>query len=308
LGKQFAVPRKEGEVKSLRDHKSPEFGAFLRGPSWRGLSSSGLGWKGVQIEEHTTEPGEYPQTVSEHHIIGMSCGPRSTGEYANEKGVYIPYTKWTGRFTLMPAGVIPAVRPHSRHDFILCGIDPVFVRDVGDEMDQLPEEKPRFQTELQDVNLHHLVKLLSAEAAQGGPLGRLYADHLAHALVMKFLLATKQEKLNNRHAASPLPRHLLQRVIERMNNLDVNSDLQSLAKETGYSRAHFMRMFQAATGQTPHDYILQLRLTRARDLLRERRNSMIDIAALCGFSSQSHMATVFRQMLGITPSQYRRAL
>jgi hypothetical protein len=103
----------------------------------------------------------------------------------------------------------------------------------------MPEEKPRFQTEIQDVNLCHLVKLLSAEAAQGGPLGRLYADHLAHALVMKFLLATREEKLTNRHAASPLPRHLLQRVIERMNDLDVDLDLQSLANETGYSRTHF---------------------------------------------------------------------
>jgi AraC family transcriptional regulator len=93
-----------------------------------------------------------------------------------------------------------------------------------------------------------------------------------------------------------------------MNDLDVDLDLQSLANETGYSRTHFMRMFRAATGQTPHHYILQLRLTRARDLLRERRNSLIDIAALCGFSSQSHMATAFRQMLGITPTEYRRAL
>ena len=293
-------------MKPLLDHKSPEFGAFLRGPSRRGLSSSGLGWKSVLVEEHATEPGEYPQTISQHHIIGMSCGPRSTGEYANEKGRYVPYTKYTGRFTFMPAGVIPAVRPHSRHNFILCGIDQVFVRGVEDEMDRMPEEKPRFQTEIQDANLYHLVNLLSAEAAQGGPLGRLYADHLAHALVMKFLLATGKEKLNSRYAASPLPRHLLQRVIERMHDLDV--DLQSLATETGYSRTHFVRMFHAATGRTPHHYILQLRLTRAKDLIRERRTSLIDIAALCGFSSQSHMSTVFRQVLGMTPSEYRRTL
>jgi AraC family transcriptional regulator len=293
-------------MKSLLDHKSPEFGAFLRGPSRRGLSSSGLGWKGVLLEEHGTEPGEYPQTVSQHHIIGMSCGPLTTGEYTNEKGVYVPYTKYTGRFTFMPAGVIPAVRPHGRHDFILCGIDRAFVSGVEDEMDQMPEEKPRFRTEIQDANLYHLVKLLAAEAAQGGPLGRLYADHLAHALVMKFLLATRKEKLKDKYAASPLPRRLLQRVIERMNDLDV--DLQSLANETGYSRTHFVRMFHAATGRTPHHYVLQLRVTRAQDLIRERRTSLIDIAALCGFSSQSHMSTVFRQMLGVTPSEYRRAL
>jgi AraC family transcriptional regulator len=171
-----------------------------------------------------------------------------------------------------------------------------------------PKEKPRFRTEVHDVNLFHLVKLLSAEAAQRGPLGRLYADHLVHALATKFLWATGREKYNNRHAASPLPRHLLRRVMERMNDLDANLDLQSLANEIGYSRSHFMRMFHAATGQTPHHYILQLRVTRAKSLMREQRTSLIDIAALCGFSSQAHMTTVFRRKLGITPSEYRRTL
>ncbi len=295
-------------MNALPDQKSHELEAFLRGPSLRGLSSSGLGWKGALIEEHTTEAGDYPQTISEHHIICMSCGPRSTGEYANEKGVYIPYTKYPGRFTFMPAGVIPAVRPHSRHDFILCGIDPEFVIRVEDELDQAPEEKPRFQTEVQDVHLSHLVKLLAAEAAQGGPLGRLYADHLAHALVMKFLLATGKEKRNNRHAASPLPRHLLRRVIERMNNPDVDLDLQSLANEIGYSRSHFLRLFRAATGCAPHHYLLQLRLKRAQELMRQGRTSLIDIAAACGFSSHAHMSRLFRQMIGLTPTDYRRNL
>ncbi len=292
----------------LLDQKSPDLDAFLRGPSLRGLSSSGLGWRGILIEEHSTFAGEYPQAISEHHIICMSCGPRTIGEYVNEKGVYVPYTKYPSRFTFMPAGVIPAVRPHSGHDFILCSIDPEFVNGVADELDKVPEEKPRFQTEVQDINLAHLVKLLSTEAAQGGPLGRLYADHLVHALVMKFLLATGKEKRNGQHTASPLPRHPLRRVVERMNDLNIDLDLQSLASETGYSRTHFVRMFHAATGQTPHQYILQLRLTRAKNLLRERRTSLIDIAALCGFSSQAHMATVFRQRLGISPSAYRRTV
>lgn len=295
-------------MKSSIKQRSPDFDAFLRGPSLRGISSSGLGWKSVLVEEHATYPGEYPQTISQYHIVGMSCGPRSTGEYANEKGVYIPYTKYPGRFTFMPAGVMPAVRPYSRHDFILCGIDPEFAKEVEDELDDAPKEKTRFQTEIQDVTLTHLVKLLSAEAAQGGPLGRLYVDHLANALVLKFLFATRKEKRNNRHASSPLPRHLLQRVIERMHDLDADLDLHSLANETGYSRTHFVRMFRAATGQTPHHYLLQLRLTRAKNLLRDRGTSLIDIAALCGFSSQAHMATVFRQLLGITPTEYRRTL
>jgi AraC family transcriptional regulator len=110
------------------------------------------------------------------------------------------------------------------------------------------------------------------------------------------------------HEASPLPRHLLQRVVERMHDLVADLDLQALAAESGYSRSHFLRMFEAATGLTPHRYLLQLRLERAQELIRKGSTSLIDIAALCGFSSHAHMSRIFRQLLGVTPSRYRRNL
>jgi AraC family transcriptional regulator len=84
--------------------------------------------------------------------------------------------------------------------------------------------------------------------------------------------------------------------------------LQVLAKESGYSRVHFVRMFRAATGYTPHNYLLKLRLDRARELLASPTLSLTDIALECGFSSHSHLSRVFRQALGATPSEYRRSL
>ena len=107
---------------------------------------------------------------------------------------------------------------------------------------------------------------------------------------------------------SPLPRHILRRVIERMRNLGTELSLQVLARESGYSRVHFVRMFRAATGYTPHNYLLKLRLDRARELLASPTLSLTDIALECGFSSRSHLSRMFRQVLGATPSQYRRSL
>jgi AraC family transcriptional regulator len=64
-------------------------------------------------------------------------------------------------------------------------------------------------------------------------------------------------------------------------NLSGNLDLATLAAETGYSRAHFLRTFRAATGQTPHRYLLELRLEKARALIvgSGRVTPLIDIAA-----------------------------
>jgi AraC family transcriptional regulator len=93
-----------------------------------------------------------------------------------------------------------------------------------------------------------------------------------------------------------------------MRNLDTDLSLQVLAKESGYSRVHFIRMFRAATGYAPHNYLLKLRVDRVRELLVSSTLSLTEIALECGFSSHSHLSRVFRQVLGATPSEYRRSL
>lgn len=106
---------------------------------------------------------------------------------------------------------------------------------------------------------------------------------------------------------SALPPRILNRVREKIDtNLDTDLSLESLAEESGYSRAHFLRMFREATGLTPHQYVLGLRLSRAQDYLRRKASSIIDVALSCGFSSQSHMTSVFRQRLEMTPGEFRR--
>src|SRR4029077_20979650 len=56
------------------------------------------------------------------------------------------------------------------------------------------------------------------------------------------------------------------------------------------------------------NYLLNLKLERARELLRNPSISLIDIALDCGFSSHSHMSRLFHKFVGVTPSAYRRSL
>jgi AraC family transcriptional regulator len=283
------------------------FDALLRGPSSRGVSSQGLNWEGFVIERHSVEPDERPESISEGYILGLWCNT-VTGEHANGRGGHVPYTKHPGTITFAPPGIVPAVRQRNRFEIILCALEPAFVSCVEEELNQPPTTRLPYRTGFHDATLRQLMRLLEAEASQGGPSGRLYADHLAHALVMRFLLHGRTERDNACATASPLSRHLLQRVLERMHDLVDDLDLQTLAAESGYSRSHFLRMFETATGLTPHRYLLQLRLERAQELMRKGSASLIDIAALCGFSSHAHMSRIFRQLLGMTPSQYRRHL
>ncbi len=104
-----------------------------------------------------------------------------------------------------------------------------------------------------------------------------------------------------------LRNRMLQRVLDRMKaDLARNLDLSTLSAESGYSRSHFLRTFRAAMGCSPHQCLTLLRVERAKTTLRENSISLIDIARDCGFSSHAHLSNTFRQIVGVTPSEYRR--
>jgi AraC family transcriptional regulator len=149
--------------------------------------------------------------------------------------------------------------------------------------------------------------MLLEELETERPLGSLYVESLAHALATRYIMLDCASRHRPESRMSGLLPRVLSRVREKIEaNLDADLSLESLAAESGYSRAHFLRMFRAATGSTPHQYVLDLRLQRAKDRLRQKGASIIEVAASCGFSSQSHMTNVFRQRLEMTPGEFRR--
>jgi len=72
--------------------------------------------------------------------------------------------------------------------------------------------------------------------------------------------------------------------------------------------SHFIRAFKATTGMTPHAFLTDLRIARAAEQLKTRGLSITEVALACGFSSPGHFSTVFRRIVGVTPSKYRKAL
>ncbi|NOK34851.1 AraC family transcriptional regulator [Corallococcus exercitus] len=79
-----------------------------------------------------------------------------------------------------------------------------------------------------------------------------------------------------------------------------------LAQRSGLSVFYFTRAFRQSMGMTPHAYVQQRRVERARGLLSHTARSLGDIALEVGFSSQSHFTTVFRRVTGLTPAVVRR--
>jgi AraC family transcriptional regulator len=201
------------------------------------------------------------------------------------------------------------MRAETEFDLVVCAFDSALVSGLDSELEHRADGELRLQANVQDPAAQQLMTLLIADANEGFTTERLYTEYLAQALAVRMLSFGRQTKPpSNNRGTYGLPGHVLRRIIERMRSFDSDLSLQALANESGYSRVHFVRMFKAATGSSPHNYLLNLKLERARELLKNPSMSLIDIALDCGFSSHSHMSRLFHKFVGVTPSAYRRRL
>jgi AraC family transcriptional regulator len=283
-------------------------GALVRGSSTRLIASSGLEWTGISLELHDASPVERYESVSADHLISVFVDHPSSGETSLSSGRFVPYIYHPGAINLFPAGPIPACRPFTKTKMIICALDPGLVRDVGEELNSPAVPDFRRTVDLHDQSLKRIVMLLAAEADSGGSSGKLYAEHLAHAMVLRFLWLAGGMRDAKPSQQIALSNRALRRVLDKMR-AEVASDhnLNSLAAESGYSKSHFLRVFRAGVGCSPHQWLTQLRIERAKKMLQTESTPLIDIAAACGFSSHAHFSSTFRQLAGVTPSIYRRS-
>jgi AraC-like DNA-binding protein len=117
----------------------------------------------------------------------------------------------------------------------------------------------------------------------------------------------------SRHVSKPsrarggLPPATLRRIREYVDtHLDQNIELESLAATAELSLYHFARTFKQSEGTTPHAFVLERRLARARELLARTDLSLSEVAFAVGFADQSHFTRRFRQMVGVSPGQFRK--
>lgn len=119
-------------------------------------------------------------------------------------------------------------------------------------------------------------------------------------------LATVRQRAPHSPARGGLPPGAMRRVREHVEvHFSESMDLVELAAVAGLSMHHFARAFKQSTGVTPHHYLVHRRIERAQEMLTRSELPLSEIALAAGFSDQSHLARHFRQMLGMTPGQFR---
>jgi len=171
------------------------------------------------------------------------------------------------------------------------------------------EVELRASRKFADPRLSAMVAAVDAEMVAGFPSGRLFLDSIEQAMAVALV---------NGHAVRHRPVQIyrgglgstrLRRIKELVHaKIEDDLSLDEMAQSVGLSTAHFARMFRKSTGQTPHQFVRRQRLERAKAMLRAPDARVLDVAVACGFKTQQHFAQVFRDVWGVSPTEYRQDL
>ncbi len=140
------------------------------------------------------------------------------------------------------------------------------------------------------------------------PLCCLQADHLA-AILATYMIQNHSASLR---LEQKIPDHKLRKLQLRDIHEYIEANLQKsirmnvLARIAHCSAGHFIRQFKSSTGITPHQYVMKVRVDRAKHLLAQHDSHIATVSMDCGFSSQEHMTRVFGSITGMTPGAFRK--
>jgi AraC family transcriptional regulator len=169
-----------------------------------------------------------------------------------------------------------------------------------DEAPRMHKEQPLFNGTI--AGMRHLADQLVDELCSPGALNAEAADSLARLLLVRLSRHQRQTARVSNPLTPRVLAHLRDYVAEHLGERILVTDL---ARQAGLSPSRFAHAFSEQVRQSPHQFVLAMRLERATELLRHSCLSPADVAHTCGFASQQHLTNAMGRALGITPGRYR---
>src|ERR1700721_1957036 len=171
------------------------------------------------------------------------------------------------------------------------------------------EVELRASRKFANSRLSALVAAVHAEMVAGFPSGRLFLDSVEQAMAVALVQGHAVRHRPVQISRGGLGPARLRRIRELVHaKMEDELSLDEMAQSVGLSTAHFARMFRKSTGDTPHQFVLRQSLEPAKLLWGPPDARVLDVAVACGFKTQQHFAQVFRDVWGVSPTEYRQDL
>lgn len=254
---------------------------------------------GLRVDLLKTQPGEVRLSPLPGHYLRINAGDPVRAICGAKRILYK-----RGDTDLLPAGLSDIWREDDAGTSLMVRISPSLVHRAAQGMGLGPGHAGlELRHQFRDPRIEHIAWALDAERREGYPNGLLYTESLGMAIAVQLL--------RDRAPRLPLPRGLSKPQLRRLTeyieeHLGEDLSLASLAAVSGVSESHLKTLFRQSMGLPVHQYVIQQRVHRAKDLLLRGKLPASQIALEAGFAHQSHMARCMRKVLGIAPSSLAR--
>lgn len=237
-----------------------------------------------------------------HRVFSINVGEAGVGIHATRQGKsYItPGSILLVNMDEAHSGSVPEGHTYSSRSI---RIGPALLGKLLDEIAGQPQDtlhllQPIVYNPVLARQILHLHEVLGETAA------RLEKESLLLDILAKLYACCSRAELKT--SASCDERTPVTRVCEYLQDCFYeNVSLEQLSAIAGLSAFHLSRVFTKATGVPPHVYQLQIRLTKATDLLASGK-AVVEVALATGFCDQSHFQKAFKKKFGLTPGRYER--
>lgn len=268
------------------------------------LSSDRAGWDTLSLIYELEPAGEMPEILAPNHTLVICLGDFQGSFQINGQWHYEDYT--LGDIAIIAAGdLFPRVRVDRQVPLLELFLSPdIFLNSVREIIS--PKMHLQSHWRVQDPLIQQMALALKTELELANEDSKLYADSMAVALGSHLIRRYALKDPVIKEYKGGLSPYKLKVIIEYIQeHLEASLTLTQLADLIQISPHYFASLFQQSTGVSPHKYITQCRLAKARILLRQSDLAIAFICQEVGFKNQSHFTRVFRQHFQITPKAYR---
>lgn len=269
-------------------------------------SSRTAHWDGMALQMSRLVPCVVPDHAHPTHVLHLIAEGTARGTAVVDGRTYSD-PRMAGTVMLVPRGTHDRTVFHDTFTIISLALHPeLLTRAVPDAERDI---ELRFQWSLSDRQLASVLYALHADLEGDAPAGRLFGESLGVALAVYLARRYATDPVKTVRLRGGLPAYRLRRVLDYIaTHVDRDLSLGDLAGVAGLSPHYFTELFRQRIGKTPYRYVLERRIEHAKQLMRDRRRTLFDVARLSGFKDQGHFGRVFRQVVGTTPSTYRSGL
>ncbi|MBD2744719.1 AraC family transcriptional regulator [Coleofasciculus sp. FACHB-1120] len=265
------------------------------------LSSSRKLWSAMSLEHHYLPPGETLEYSLKQFVITINLGQSFQVERAVNRHLQTGLM-FTGSVGLCPMHTPQAIRWDREANVLLLKLEPELLTCNAVELLDTDEYEMLPHLITQDALIHQIGLGLKTQLKTKGSDSRLYAESAATFLAVHLLQNYSTQKFSIQEYEGGLPQQQLKKAVDYIqDNLAQEISLDAIADYLGISRYYFCRLFKQSTGLSPHQYVIQQRVERAKQLLQRGEMSIAHVAQACGFAHQSHLNRHFKRLTGVTP-------